>query len=393
MSRYSFDKILNRRGKGDIKYDDLDARYGRSDLYPLWVADMDFEVAPEILDAIRERVKLGEFGYAKVNDSYWTAVINWISGHFGIKVSREELSYIPGIVKGIAYAINFFTKKGDKILIQPPVYHPFRLVAEGNDRQVINNPLIMNSDGTYSMDFFNLEETVKFERPKMMILCNPHNPGGLRWSLEDLCRVADIAAKYDMIVISDEIHADLVLSGESHNCFFQAGKEAEKVGIVFGAPSKTFNIPGLVSSWSVIKNEKLRDDFYKWLSVNEFNDAPFTSVIPTEAAYNYGEPWRKELIGYINGNIDYVDDFFKKYIPQIKVIRPEASFLVWLDCRDMKMTQKELVDFFVNKAHLALNDGSMFGDEGIGFMRMNVATSRSFLAEALESLKRAYDQL
>ena len=393
MKHYNFDKILERRGSGDIKYDDLEARFGRSDLYPLWVADMDFEVAPEILKAIEERIKKGEFGYAKVNDSYWDTVMSWIKSHFGVNVSRDEISFIPGIVRGIAYAINYFTEKGDRILIQPPVYHPFRLVAEGNDRQVITNPLILNNDGSYSMDLDGLEKVVSEKRPKIMILCNPHNPGGLRWKLDTLREVASIAAKHNMIVISDEIHADLILSGEPHHCYFQAGSDAEQTGIVFGAPSKTFNIPGLVSSWSVIKNPELREGFYKWMSVNEFNDAPFTAVIPTEAAYTHGEQWRIELIKYLNENIDFVEEFFKKYIPKIRVLRPEASFLVWLDCRKMDMSQEELVDFFINRAHLALNDGSMFGKEGTGFMRMNIATSRDYLKEALESLKRAYDQL
>lgn len=393
MESYNFDKIVNRRGSGDIKYDELEARFGRPDLYPLWVADMDYEVAPEIRQAIEKRINGGVFAYARVSESYWDAVISWIKSHFGVEVTREELSFIPGIVRGIAYVVNYFTEKDDKILIQPPVYHPFRNVAESNDRKVVTNPLILNGDCSYSMDFDGLEKVVSEERPKLMILCNPHNPGGIRWSIEDMKKVAAIAAKYGMIVVSDEIHADLILNGEPHHCFFNAGKDAEKVGIVFGAPSKTFNIPGLVSSWSIIKNKELRDGFYNWLSVNEFNDAPFTATVATEAAYKYGEGWRKRLIAYLNGNIDFVEDYFKQNLPKIKVLRPQASFLVWLDCRDMKMTQPELVDFFINKAHLALNDGSMFGKEGTGFMRLNVATSRAYLREALESLKKAYDQL
>ena len=240
---YNFDKIVARKGSGDIKYDDLKDRFGRDDLYPLWVADMDFVVAPEIMQAIQQRVNSGVFAYAKTADSYWTSVINWIDGHFGVQVSRDELSFIPGIVRGIAYAINYFTQKGDKVLIQPPVYHPFQLVAEGNGREVVRNSLIHNPDGTYSMDFEGLEDVVSVQRPKLMILCNPHNPGGIRWSLDDLRKVAEIADRYEMIVISDEIHADLILNGEPHNCFFNAGDTARKVGIAIGAPSNTHNIP------------------------------------------------------------------------------------------------------------------------------------------------------
>lgn len=393
MKQYNFDKIAERRGSGDIKYDELTNRYGRSDLYPLWVADMDFEVAPEIREAMEKRINSGIFAYAGVSESYWRAVMNWIRTHFGISVTRAELSFIPGIVRGIGYAINYYTQKGDSILIQPPVYHPFRLLTESNGRKAVTNPLILNPDGTYSMDFEGLKVTVEREKPRLMILCNPHNPGGLRWTKEDLQRVAAIAADNEMIVISDEIHADLILSGEPHTCFFQAGEDAVKVGIVFGAPSKTFNIPGLVSSWSVIKNPSLRDGFYSWLTVNEFNDPPFTATIPTEAAYNLGEPWRKELISYLNANLELILEYFKVNMPKIKVLPPQASFLVWLDCRELHMSQPELVDFFTNKAHLALNDGSMFGVEGTGFMRLNMATSRDYLAEALASLKQAYDRL
>ncbi|MDE7153651.1 MAG: pyridoxal phosphate-dependent aminotransferase [Muribaculaceae bacterium] len=393
MNQYNFDILPERRGSGDIKFDELRNRYGRSDLYSLWVADMDFEVAPEIRSAMEKRINTGIFAYAGVSDSYWNAVMNWIRTHFGFSVTRAELSFIPGIVRGIGYAINYYTQKDDKILIQPPVYHPFRLLTESNGRMIVTNPLLLNSDGTYTMDFKGLEETVEREKPRMMILCNPHNPGGIRWTKEDLRRVAAIASRNNMIVISDEIHADLILSGEPHNSFFQAGEDAEKVGIVFGAPSKTFNIPGLVSSWAVIKNPVLRDGFYSWLTVNEFNDAPFTASIPTEAAYTSGEPWRKELINYLNGNLEYLIEYFKANMPKIKVLPPQASFLVWLDCRDMNLSQPELVDFFTNKAHLALNDGSMFGGEGTGFMRLNMGTSRKNLAEALASLKKAYDRL
>ena len=393
MKRYDFDKRIERRGSGDIKFDDLGSRFGRSDLYALWVADMDFEVAPEIKRAIEERVGKGVYGYAKVSDSYWDAVTDWINGHFHVSAKRDELSFIPGIVRGIAFVINYFTERGDKVLIQPPVYHPFRLVTEGNGRIVVNNPLKLDSEGHYHMDLDDLERVVSGERPKVMILCNPHNPGGIRWSVVELKGAARIADRYGMIVVSDEIHADLILSGERHNCFIGVSDEAARVGLVFGAPSKTFNIPGLVSSWVMIKNPELRKGFFEWLSVNEFNDAPFTATVPTEAAYRHGEPWLKELIGYLNDNIDFVAAFLGEHVPEIKVIRPEASFLVWLDCRGLNMTQPELVDFFVNKAHLALNDGSMFGAEGEGFMRLNVATSRDYLSEALDSLRTAYERL
>lgn len=390
--KYNFDSEINRRGTGALKYDALEERYGYKDLFPLWVADMDFAVCPEITESLIKRLQHQIYGYAQTPQSYWNSIINWVQRHFNLKVSREELTYIPGIVKGIAYAVNYFTSNGDKILIQQPVYHPFRFVIEGNGRTLVNSPL-KRTDTGYDPDLKRLEETVKAEKPKMMILCNPHNPGGIRWSKEQLAEIARIANENGMIVLSDEIHADIILDGTVHNTYFSAGKNAEETGIVFGAPSKTFNIAGLVSSWAIIKNERLRKDFYTWLDANEFNDPTFISTIATEEAYNNGEEWLKEMIEYINGNIEAVDNYLTEYIPKIKVVKPQASFLVWLDCRELDLTQKELVSLFTEKACLALNDGEMFGKEGVGYMRMNIGTTRAKLIKSLEKLRNAVNSL
>ena len=303
-------------------------------------------------------------------------------------MTHDEITYIPGVVKGIAFAINYFTDKGDKVVIQPPVYHPFKMVIEGNNRTVVNNPLIFDGD-TYRMDLDGLERIFATEHPRMMILCNPHNPVGIQWSRETLQRVASLAARHGVIVVSDEIHGDLMLDGRRHYPFASVSDEAASVAVTLGAPSKTFNIAGLVSSWCVIKDEKLRKGFFSWLETNEFNAPTFTAIIGTMAAYDHCEDWLDEMLDYIADNIDETERLLKELAPEIKMVRPEASFLVWLDCRGLGLDHSGLIDMFVDKAHLALNDGAMFGAEGEGFMRMNVGCPRSMLRHAVQSLANA----
>lgn len=385
--KYNFDKVIDRHGTGCVKFDSMKEHFGTADATPLWVADMDFEVCPAIQKAIEKRISHPVYGYSAVPESFWNSIIHWLSHRYGLTVGREELTYIPGIVRGIGLAINFLTEKGDKILIQPPVYHPFKNLTLGNERTIIENPLSRTETG-YRMDLAALEETVRKEKPKMMILCNPHNPGGVQWDADTLREVAWIAKRHSMIVVSDEIHGDLMLDGKKHISFPTVSKEAEEVSIVFGAPSKTFNIAGLVSSWAVIKNKELREPFFHWLETNEFSSPTFFATVSTEAAYNEGEQWLSEVIRYIEGNVDAVDDFFKKNLPEIKVMRPDASFLVWLDCRQLSLDHQGLLDLFVKEAKLALNDGAMFGKEGDGYMRLNVGCSREYLINPLKRLIR-----
>ena len=388
MKKYDFDKVIDRHGSGAIKYDDLQVTFGSEDLIPMWIADMDFEVCEEITNALKSRISHPIFGYSSPRDSYWNSIIEWLDHRHGFKVNRDEMTYIPGVVKGIGYAINFFSKPGDKVVIQPPVYHPFRLVTEGNDRVVLPNPLI-KTDDSYRMDLEGLEKLVKEEKPKLMILCNPHNPVGIQWDHHTLSEVARIAAENGMVVVSDEIHGDLMLEGRVHIPFLEVSDDARKVGIMFGAPSKTFNIPGMVSSWCVVKNPELRKPFFHWLDVNEFNAPTFTATIATEAAYRNGEQWLEEALDYITENINFTEAYLKENLPVISIVRPQASFLVWLDCNGLGLTQEQLVKMFLNKAHLALNDGSMFGKEGTGYMRLNVACPRSVLKDALDHLAAA----
>ena len=381
---YDFDKIIDRSGSGDLKHEVLKERYGRSDLLPLWVADMDFETPQFITDALRQRLDHSLFGYTVVPDELWTSIIQWIRDHHQWEVKREWLTYIPGIVKGIGMAINVFVKEDEKVIIQPPVYHPFRLTPEGNGRKVVYNPL-KEVNGTYKMDFEQLAEVVD-DKCRLLILSNPHNPAGVCWPKETLQRLAHFCFEHNIIVISDEIHADMALFGNKHIPFASVSDEAAQISITFGAPSKTFNIAGIVSSYAIVPNDSLRRRFYTWLEANELNDPPLFSPIATIAAYTQGEDYRQQMLRYIEDNIRFVENYCREHLPKIKPWRPQASFLVWLDCRDLGLSHDALVDLFVNRAHLALNDGAMFGIGGSGFMRLNVGAPRSVLRQALEQL-------
>ena len=382
---YNFDQIIDRTGSGDLKHSVLQERYGRSDLLPLWVADMNFETPAFITDALRKRLDHSLFGYTVVPDELWITIIQWISNHHQWTVQREWLTYIPGIVKGIGMAVNVFTNEDEKVIIQPPVYHPFRLTPEGNKRQVVYNPLKQREDGSYEMDFEQLAE-VADEKCRLLILSNPHNPAGICWSAETLRKLAHFCYEHHIIVLSDEIHCDMALFGNRHVPFASVSDEAAQCSITFGAPSKTFNIAGIVSSYAIVPNSTTRHQFYSWLEANELNDPPLFSPIATIAAYQHGEEWRKQMLAYVEDNIRFVEDYCHQYLPKIKPLRPEASFLVWLDCRELNLDHEKLIDLFVNRAHLALNDGAMFGPGGQGFMRLNVGAPRAVLKEALERL-------
>lgn len=394
MAKYNFDICPDRRRSDAAKYCMLKPNYGRDDLLSMWIADMDFEVAPEIVEVLRSRVEHPVYGYAAVPDDMFPSIIDWLRSRHGFEVSPGEITFVAGVVRALGYIVNRFTSEGDGVVIQSPVYHPFRNVTVGNRRRCLDNPLRQMPDGTYQMDIDGLERLVVRERPRMMILCNPHNPIGLQWSAETLRAVARIAAENNMIVVSDEIHGDLMLGGRRHIPFLSVSDDARHVGIMLGAPSKTFNIPGLVSSWIVVKDAELRGRLFPWMEVNEFSSPTFFAAEATIVAYRQCEGWLDEALRYIEGNIDYVAEHLPAMTAgRVRVIKPEASFLVWLDCRDLNMTHDSLVDFMVNKAHLAMNDGEMFGHEGAGFMRMNVAAPRDVVVDAVDSLARAVNCL
>lgn len=386
-----FDKIIDRKGSGAIKTDALKERYGRDDLIALWVADMDFQTPDFIYKALKNRLEHQIYGYSAPSDGYWQSIIDWELSLHDWKINRDEITFIPGIVRGIGFALQCFTEPGDKVIIQPPVYMPFIHVPENNGRQLIYNPLKYSREN-YEMDFDQLQECMA-QRPKLLILSNPHNPAGKVWSRETLLKLADICERHNVLVISDEIHADMALYDFKHIPFATVSSHAAQNSITFAAPTKTFNMAGLISSFAVVPNKDIREKFFNYLSVNELNEPTFISSIATEAAYTKGKKWREEMLKYVQDNVDFVFDYISVNIPAITVIRPNASFLVWLNCKKLGLDHSHLIDLFVNQAHLALNDGEAFGPGGEGFMRMNVGTPRAALEKALLQLKEAVNGL
>lgn len=387
--KYDFDKTVERRGTGALKYDALGERYGNPELLPLWVADMDFETPDFIIEAMRRRLDHPIFGYTITPDTFWQSIIDWNLTLHNWEIRKGWLRYVPGVVKAIGMIINIYSDKGEKVLIQPPVYHIFRSVIEGNGRVAEVNPLVEMPDGGYRMDLEGLERTVAKGDIKIFIMSNPHNPGGTLWSRETLAEVARICAGHGVVVVSDEIHGDMALWGNRHIPFPTVSREAASCSITLNAPSKIFNMPGVVSAYAVVPDQKIREKFYSWLDANELSEPTVFAIVATEAAYRHGATWRSEMLRYVEGNIEFLTDFLERNTPEIKAVRPQSSFLVWLDCRALGMPQKELIDLFEVKAGLALNQGEMFGREGRGFMRINVAVPRSLLETALKRLTAA----
>jgi cystathionine beta-lyase len=391
MPVFNFDEIVDRKGTNAVKTDALKERFGSEALIPLWVADMDFKTPPTITEAIIERARHGIFGYTFPGQKYYDSIINWQNKYHNWTVKQDWISFIPGVVKGIAFVVDCFTKEDDKVIIQPPVYFPFDSVPKLHQRSMVYNQLILES-GQYKMDIKDLKSKIAPEC-KLFILCNPHNPGGRVWTKQELIEIAEICYDNNILVISDEIHSDLVLHNHKHQPFATVSEKAAMNSITLMAPSKTFNIAGLVSSFSIIPNEDLRNKFNSFLVKSELNQGDLFSYLAAQAAYETGSEWLGELKEYIWGNVCFVDNYLKNNIPQIEAIIPEASFLVWLDCRKLNLSQEQLVSLFTNDAGLALNDGVSFGQGGEGFMRMNIGTPRSVLEKALDNLMKAINKI
>lgn len=394
---YDFSKVINRRGTHSFKWDRLGSIFGNPDLLAMWVADMDWETPAFIKDAITNQVEQSPvLGYTCDPDEWWPTVLGWIKDHHQWEVQREWITYVPGVVRGLAMVINKFLKPGDKVIVQPPVYHPFFNTPKGNNYEVVWNPLIENLDAyakdpsqlPYLMDFDDLERKCD-DKCRLLVLANPHNPVGVTWDKETLQRLAVFAKEHNLIVVSDEIHCDLALYGNKHIPFATVCPEAAEVSITFSAPSKTFNMAGVVSSWVIVPNPELRESFFSWMEANEFCEAHMFAPVATVAALSQGEPWRKEMLEYLEGNIDYLIDYCAERLPQIRPIRPQASYLVWLDCRELGLSHDDLLKLFIEKAGIAVNPGFMFGEQGEGFMRLNVGCSRATITEALQRLEKA----
>lgn len=384
---YNFDEQVSREHTDCFKYEGLMDLCGRTDVLPMWVADMDFRTPPFVMNAIARRMQQGILGYTCGMPSYKEAICRWVKRLHNMDVTPDMVSYVPGVVSGIFLALQTFTEKGDKVLIQQPVYHPFHLVPEATERVVVQNGLRRTAD-SFEMDFDALERDI--QGCKLMILCNPHNPAGICWSRETLQRVASICAKAGVVVVSDEIHCDMVLPGYKHIPFATVSEEARRIAITLQAPSKTFNMPGIVCSHAIVFNEGLRRAYFTYIEGTDQDLGNVFAYDCARACYtDEGNEWRLQMLAYVQGNIDYLSKALSEHCPKIRMIRPEASFLVFLDCRELGLTHRQLEDFFVNKARLALNSGAMFGTLGEGYMRLNVGCPRSTLEQAVKQLIEA----
>jgi cysteine-S-conjugate beta-lyase len=387
-AKYDFDEVIDRRNTGAIKLERCKTLFGTEDVLALWVADMDFRTPDFIMNAIRERLEHPILGYTMSPKNFHPLTVKWITEHHNWDIKNDWVGFLPGIVPGLAFAVQSLTEVGDEIIVQSPVYYPFFHVISNNNRVVVNNQL-KEHDGKYIMDLEDLES--KFtSKTKLFFLCNPHNPGGRVWTKEELLQFAAVCEKHNVTIISDEIHADMVLPGNTaHTPFATVSEWAEQHTVTFMAPTKVFNMPGLVSSAYVIANTELRHKFAKFLEATEMNNGNIFAYIGAVAAYEHGEEWRLQMLDYVQGNINYIVDFLKNNVPQVKPMIPEASFLVWLDCEELGMETDELHKFFSLKAGLGLNKGTIFGDGGEYHLRLNVACSRSILEQAMKQLFKA----
>lgn len=384
--KYNFDEVIERRGTDSVKWDGVENVWGRKDLLPMWVADMDFRTPPFVMDALRRRLDHEVLGYTFACEEWYTSICSWLHKRHQWDVTRDMLTFVPGIVRGQAFALQCFTKPGDKVMVMTPVYHPFFLVTERLGREVVYSPLDLY-DGHYHIDFERFSKDIRGCR--LLILCNPHNPGGRVWTKEELSQIADICYENGTLVISDEIHADLTLPPYKHPTFALISEKARMNSLVFMSPSKAFNMPGLASSYAIIENDELRHQFQVYMEASEFSEGHLFAYLSVAAAYSHGTEWLDQVIAYIKGNIDFTESYLKERIPAIRMIRPQASYLIFLDCRELGLSQEELNRLFVEDAHLALNEGTTFGKEGEGFMRLNVACPRATLEKALRQLEQA----
>ncbi len=380
--KYDFDTIIDRRGTNSIKYDFAREKGKPEGLLPMWVADMDFRAPAEVLTDIHQAAAHGVFGYSEPGEEYYRAVSEWFGSHFGYHVERDEIVKSPGLVCGLAQAVRAFTAPGEAVMVQTPVYYPFYEIIRENNRTLVSNPLIYEN-GKYSIDFEDFEQKIADYGVKLFIFCSPHNPVGRVWTRRELERLNEICMKYGVIVISDEIHCDFVWHGHAHTCFGLLNENA----VIATAPSKTFNLAGLQVSNIFIKNEELRYKLNAEMNRNGYSHLNTLGIVACQSAYTKGDAWLRELKAYLEENIRIVQEFLTTQLPGIKLIDPQGTYLLWLDFSEYGLTQTELDRQITEDAKLWLNSGTIFGVEGKGFQRINIACPKTVLVEALERLK------
>ena len=383
-----FDEIIPRKGTNCVKHDALQQFFGSDDLLPMWVADMDFRSPDFVMKALRRRCEHEVLGYPTAPDSYWHAVIDWLRRHYHITALRDELHFIPGIVAGIAFVLQAMTHPGDGILVTTPVYPPFLTLPKNGQRQLVCSPLKV-VDGRFAIDFDDFEWRARQSR--WLVLSNPHNPGGTVWDKETLSRIADICYRNNVNVISDEIHADMTLPPHQHTSFSTVSDNARNISITFIAPSKTFNIAGLGSSICYCPNEQLRQRFFGYLDGYGLAGGDIFAYVGAEAAYSHGEEWLQQLLAYLKGNVECLRTFLAEQLPQVKAVLPEASYLAWLDFSAMGLDHEEIRRRLLQRAHVALNDGTTFGGNDYrGCFRINLGCPRATLLEAVERIASCF---
>ena len=387
-----FDTVVDRRNTYSLKYDFAAKRNMPEDLMPLWVADMDFKVSSYIQEALLKQTEHGIFGYSEVQEEYFQVVKQWMERHYEWEIESRWLVKTPGVVFALAMAVKAFTQEGDGVLIQQPVYYPFSEVIVDNGRKVVSNTLVQDEAGRYVIDFQDFEEKIVKEKIKLFFLCNPHNPVGSVWSREELERLGDICCRHHVIVVSDEIHGDFVFSGK-HHVFASLKEEYKEISIVATSPSKTFNIAGLQVSNILIPNQELKRKFQKQIDAAGYSQLNVMGLVATKAAYEYGDEWYEAMYQYVKENIAYTKQFIEEKLPQVRLAENQGTYLLWLDFRELKLSEIELEELIIKKAKLWLDSGRIFGTAGKGFQRINVACPRKVLTEALTRLELAVKSL
>lgn len=379
--KYDFDRIIDRKGTRSYKWDQSEKLFGSSDITPLWVADMDFESLPEVKEALLKRAELGVYGYSIPSESYKTAAIGWFERRHGWSIKPEWMTDSPGIVTSLSLAVELFSEPGADVILQSPVYYPFYDVIQMNGRKVAKNPLLQQN-GRYEMDYDHLEGLMQ-GGAKLLLLCSPHNPGGRVWEREELLKLGELCLRYGVTVISDEIHCDLALPGHKHIPFASLSEEIANITLTTLAPTKTFNLPGLQSSFIVASNPSLKRKFDHKLKTLSLHMSSYFAAEAVEAAYTHGDVWVDELVTYIAANADYALSYLTEQLPEVKPMKPEGSYLLWLDCRGLGLDIPGLKKLMFEQAKVAFSEGSVFGTEAEGYLRINMACPRSLLAEAL----------